>query len=279
MPAEYRMRLPVRRYEVDRFGFVHNHIYQQYLEEAAIQASAAAGVGPDWYHAHGTVWVIREIALEYLHPATLDDELEISTWVSDFRRVRSHREYAIHRVSDGQLLVHASTDWVYIDRARLWPIRIPAEVIAAFAIAEGNYVVPPARPVPATPPAVAKREWSVRRRAQRHEIDGMGHVNNAFYVTWFEQAILDTLAAWLPAEANTGWPCWRRHDIEYLSAILPGEEVEIVTRLVGMGQARAAWQQEVRRAGSADAAIKDQSVVLYLDTDMRPQRWSGELLS
>ena len=69
------------------------------------------------------------------------------------------------------------------------------------------------------------------------------------------------------------WPCWRRHDIEYVSAIMPGENVEIVTRLVGLGKARSAWQQEVRRVGSQDAAIKDSSIVLCLNDKRHVQPW------
>jgi len=275
MSNDYRMRLPVRRYEVDRFGFVHDYLYQQYLEEAAIQASAAAGFGPRWYDEHGTVWVVRDITVEYLHPASIDDELEIRTWIADFRRVRSHREYEIYRAGDQRILLRASADWVYIDRKTLWPTRIPMAALANFAV-DGRYAVPPARPVPPLAPEQALRESRCRRKVQRHEIDGMGHVNNANYVFWFEQAVLDTLAAWLPSSVGQGWPCWRRHQIEYLSAILPGEEVEIVTRLVGMGRARTAWYQEVRRPGSDDAAIKDSSTLLYLDERWRPQPWPRE---
>lgn len=275
--AEYTARCAVRRYEVDRFGLVHDHVYQQYMEEAAIEASAAAGFSPQWYDDHGTVWVVRDIVIDYLQPADINDQLEIRTWISAFRRVRSHREYEIRRQSDQQLLARAAVDWVYIDRRRLWPIKIPTEAMNALRLNE-RYAVPPTRPVPALPDAQAQREFRSQRRVQRHEVDGMGHVNNAMYVTWFEEGVLAALAAWLPPPAaQTGWPCWRQHHIEYLSAILPGEEVDIVTRLVGLGKARSAWHSEVRRRGSDEAAIKDDSIVLYLDDKRRLQRWPCDL--
>jgi acyl-CoA thioester hydrolase len=271
MAAIYTMHLPIRRYEVDQHSLVHDHVYQQYMEEAAIEASTAAGYGAAWYNAQGTVWVIRDMTIEYLHPASLDDALQIRTWVADFRRVRSRREYEVYRASDRRLLARADCDWVYITRRTLWPARISEAMMAALP-ATGAYAVPPARPVPALPPG-AQREHRCRRRVQRHEIDGMGHVNNANYVTWFEQATLDALAAWLPGGALGGRPCWRRHHIEYRSAVMPGEEVEIVTRVVGLGQARSAWRQEIRHSGSADVAVTDDSIVLLLDEQRRPQRW------
>jgi acyl-CoA thioester hydrolase len=276
MPAVYSAHLPVRRYEVDQHGRVHDHIYQQYMEEAAIQASAAAGFGPEWYNAQGTVWVIREMTIEYLHPANIDDELDIRTWIADFRRVRSHREYEVNRSIDQRLLVRADCDWVYIDRRKLWPIRIPEAAMTALRI-RSEYAVPPARPVPSLASAVQEREYRSGRHVQRHEVDGMGHVNNANYVTWFEQAVLGALDSWLPEGMLGGWPCWRRHQIEYRSAILPGEEVEIVTRLTGLGRARTAWYQEVRHRGSAEPAVRDKSVVLLLDAQQRPQPWPRKL--
>ena len=277
MPAIYTMHLPVRRYEVDPYSCVHDHVYQQYMEEAAIEASTAAGFSAQWYDEHGTVWVVREMTVEYLYPAGIDDQLDIRTWIADFRRVRSHREYEIYRRADGQLLVRASADWVYIDRKKMWPIHIPAEAIAALPDT-GHNAVPPARPVPPLPAQSPARSFVCRRRVQRHEVDGMGHVNNAVYVTWFEQAVIDALAVWLPPAAQGGQPCWRRHHIEYLNAILPGEEVEIVTRQVGLGRARAAWQQEVRRRGGDETAIKDSSVALYLDEQRRLRPWPRALL-
>jgi acyl-CoA thioester hydrolase len=271
----YTMHLPVRRYEVDQFSLVHDHIFQQYMEEAAIQASTAAGFSAQWYNEHGTVWVIREMTIEYLHPAAIDDELDIRTWVADFRRVRSHREYQVFRSRDHKLLVCASCDWVYINRATLWPIRIPEEAQAALPD-NSEYAVPPATPVPALAED-GQRQHASRRKAQRHELDGMGHVNNAVYVTWFEQAVLDALADWLPPRARTGWPCWQRHHIEYISAILPGEEVEITSRLVGLDRGRAAWLQEVHRIGSNQPAVTDECVVLYRDARRRARPWPKRL--
>ena len=272
--AEFTYHLAVRRYEVDRFGLVHDHVYQQYMEEAAIEASAAAGFDARWYDAHGTVWVVRDLVIDYLKPARINDRLEIRTWISDFRRVRSHRQYEIMRATDQQLLARAQVDWVYIDRNRLWPIKIPVEAMNALRLNE-RYAVPPTRPVPPLPSSL---EHCTRRSVQRHEVDGMGHVNNAMYVTWFEEGVLAALKKWLPvAETHPGWPCWRQHHIEYLSAILPGEDVEIVTRLVGLGQARSAWHSEVHRIGSDETAIKDDSIVLFMDFQRQPQPWPRDL--
>ncbi len=276
MSPHYTLRLKVRHYEVDRFGFVHNFVFQHYMQEAAIQASAAAGFSEQWYEEHGTIWVIRELTVEYLQPARAGDELEIHTWVADMRRVRSQREYETFRLPDMTLLVRASADWVYIERASGRPIRIPLEAQAIFGQGD-RYAVPPLRPVPPLPQERPARPFVSSRRVQRHEIDAMGHVNNAVYVTWFEDALAEVLNGFLAGLPDCRL-CYRRHQMEYRSPILPGEEVEIVTRLAGLGRTRAAWRQEVRRPGSEQPAVSDDSVLVLVDAEGRTRPWAAEVV-
>ena len=95
----YAWDLRVRSYECDMLGHVNNAVYQQYLQEAAIAASAHVGYDTAWYSARGTAWVVRQMSLEYVRPARAGDDLRVSTWISTFSRVRSRREYEIHRLS------------------------------------------------------------------------------------------------------------------------------------------------------------------------------------
>jgi hypothetical protein len=50
------------------------------------------------------------------------DEIEATTWIADFRRVRSRRDYVVH--AGERRVAHASTDWVFVDGATLRPRRI-----------------------------------------------------------------------------------------------------------------------------------------------------------
>jgi acyl-CoA thioester hydrolase len=115
MTRAFTRRFKVREYELDSFGHVNHAVYIKYLQEAAIEASADAGYDMDWYKAAGTQWVIRKLTARYHTPALYGDELEVTTWVSDLRRVRSQREYDVRRVSDGQRVLRARHDWVYMD--------------------------------------------------------------------------------------------------------------------------------------------------------------------
>jgi acyl-CoA thioester hydrolase len=77
--------------------------------------------------------LIRKHQIQYRQPAILDDELILSTWVSNVRRSQATRHYIIQRKSDGaQLaLVHSLGEWVNLDSGR--SIRIPKTLLSDFA--------------------------------------------------------------------------------------------------------------------------------------------------
>ncbi|MGH7455881.1 MAG: acyl-CoA thioesterase, partial [bacterium] len=112
---QYIRRFRVRHYELDSFSHVNNAVYANYMQEAAIEASTEAGYSPAWYREHGTGWVIRQLSIRYHFQAAYGDELVVTTWVSDVRRVTSNREYDIARASDGAQVARARVNWVYID--------------------------------------------------------------------------------------------------------------------------------------------------------------------
>jgi acyl-CoA thioesterase FadM len=66
--------------------------------------------------------VIRQQTIAYLAPRFYDDIIGLTTWVFDFCRIRSHREYELCRVSDRVVAALARADWVYIDAATLFPL-------------------------------------------------------------------------------------------------------------------------------------------------------------
>src|SRR5256885_2390139 len=68
-------------------------VFLNYLEEGAIQASAEKGYTYQWYNENKRVWFVRKATIRYFELVTYGEELELRTWVSDSRRVQSHREY------------------------------------------------------------------------------------------------------------------------------------------------------------------------------------------
>ncbi|MSP11568.1 MAG: hypothetical protein EXR62_01290 [Chloroflexi bacterium] len=266
--SRHTWEFKVREYEVDSFGHVNNAVYLQYLEQAAVEATVAAGFDMAWYAREGTAWVIRKMIIEYLAPALAGDHLSITTWVSKFGRVRANREYEIRRVADGLLLVRAQADWVYVDRTSLQPARLPRDLLDRFE-PEDQVAIPhqPFEREKVLPGPV--RQYIHRRRVERFELDGMRHVNNAVYLCWLEQAVVD-------ACADAGWPDARQmeagfamlsraHQIEYFHPAVKDDQIEIISRIYSGRRVSGTWYQEVRRAGTGEVLVSNYNTGASVD--------------
>lgn len=118
---------------VDQNGHVNNVAYVQWMQEAAIRHSEAAGCTTSTV-ALGAAWVARTHHVEYLRPGFAGDIITVLTWVSDFRRVRSLRKYKFVRAGQQTVLVQAETDWVFIDAKTGRARAIPDAIKSAFQI-------------------------------------------------------------------------------------------------------------------------------------------------
>ena len=160
------------------------------MQQAAIEASADAGYTIDRYDQMGVFWLARKTIVEYGRPARYGDTLEAQTWVSDFRRVQSNREYLITHQKTGEPVVRAQTNWAFLDKETLKPVRISAEMAHVFEPNDQQAIRYP-QPGQGERPTGLPRRYHSRRRVQHYELDPARHVNNAIYLQWAEQAIFD----------------------------------------------------------------------------------------
>ena len=248
VPPVYTAHVVVRHDELDRFGRLHAGVYLRYLAHAAVEASAAAGFDARWYSAAGTMWLVRRSTLRIVDPVRASGRVAIDTWVDDFRRVRSHRRYTL-RGEDGRPCADAVTDWVYVDAATGRPRRVPAEFAGAFGAVTGDGRERAAWQAPAPPSAPALATHRVRA----HDVDGVGHVNNAVYLDLLEQAVLDALdgAGWPLARlvADGGIPIVERADVEYLEGAVYGDRLAIATWFAPAANGLDAHHHVVREGG------------------------------
>jgi acyl-CoA thioester hydrolase len=133
MEAIYRIEIIVPAEAVDRNRHVNNVAYVQWMQDAAIQHSAAAGC-TRMTEAIGATWVARMHRIEYLSPAFAGEAITVLTWVADFRRVRSLRRYKFVRNADQKVLAQGETDWVLVDVATGRPRGIPSEMAKLFEL-------------------------------------------------------------------------------------------------------------------------------------------------
>ena len=118
--------------EIDSTGVVNNPCYLDYIAECGFQAISAFNWPLNKLKNLGFAIFLREIDIRYLQPAFYGDELEISTWVSDIRRVSAIRHYIIQRKNDGAIIAQAHTLGVWVNLTNGNPIRIPDEMLNDF---------------------------------------------------------------------------------------------------------------------------------------------------
>lgn len=231
---EYSWQLKVRSYESDAWGYLPTCGILRYLEQSAVAAADDAGYGNEFHRRNNSAWVIRRMTLLVPTPVRPGESLDISTWISSFARVRGGREYRM-RGASGQPVATALAEWVYINRTTSAPMAIPPEVDADFD--------PPGAPVGTyEPPTIeaaddvqAPIEHTVRRTVEWHECDSMGHVNNANYANWLDDAMLATIEA-----SGTGIDEQREsglrlhgeyYKLDYRRAARPGDQLDVTTRV------------------------------------------------
>ncbi len=134
MPAIFELRRTVQSSEIDDQGHVGNVEYLRWLQDAAVEHSAAQGWPKERYLEFGAVFVVRSHQIEYLQPAFAGDEIKVVTWVSSFHKFTTVRKYQVVRERDNLLLAKAATNWAFINWPNRLPKRFPKELIEAFIL-------------------------------------------------------------------------------------------------------------------------------------------------
>ena len=116
---------------IDEYGHVNNITYLQWMNDAALRHPAAI---PEFRQPENTGWFIREHRIEYLTSAYLGDEIEVRTWITEWKRVRVRRQYEFLRKSDGKVIAKGETQGIFVERTTGRPIAIPPETQALFPV-------------------------------------------------------------------------------------------------------------------------------------------------
>jgi acyl-CoA thioester hydrolase len=99
----------------------------------------------------------------------------------------------------------------------------------------------------------AQPQFEIAMQARFHEADLLGHVNNAVYLHYMEQAAIEHATyLGLTVEASRAFGgvfVARRHEIEFLRAAYPGDVVRVQTWLLEPRGARVTRCYQIYRAG------------------------------
>lgn len=118
------------------------------------------------------------------------------------------------------------------------------------------------------------------RTVVKNEIDQLGHVNNAEYVKWIQDAATEH---WFSVSSDDlkqkyVWFC-SRHEIDYKKQLYENENIEIRTWLGEAQGARFDRFVDIRVAGSPKPAVLAKTTWVLMDKDRgRPIRIKSDIL-
>lgn len=239
----YRVRFD----ECGPSGAARAAAYLRWAQDVAWIHSEQLGYDRAWYDARSLAWVVRGVQLVILAPSSSGDELAVSTRVTGYRRVWARRRTDMMTPA-GTLVGRAYTDWVMTD-GRGSPTRVPDEFRERFAVPPDPFE--PTRIQLSSVPAEAVALAFAVRPA---ELDPFGHVNNAVYVDWLDEAA-DACDARAADGAAPSLRVPRRYRLEYLLATPPAA-----------GLVASAWWE----GGGISYALHDSSRRLHLRARLEP---------
>ena len=112
-------------------------------------------------------------------------------------------------------------------------------------------------------------------------MDAQGHVNNAVYLHYVEEAAIEhaRLIGFSAAEMREMGGTWvvRRHAIAYRRPAFAGEELDVTTTIVSIERTRGTRRTAIVRDGELLAEAETEWV--WVGNDGRPRRLPAEAVS
>lgn len=122
---------PVRVYweDTDAGGVVYHASYLRFMERARTEWLRGMGISQSAVkESTGLAFLVRDMQIDFLRAALLDDELSVSVEVKE-RRAASILFAQTIRRADGVELIRAKVRVACVDVNRMRPVQIPADLI------------------------------------------------------------------------------------------------------------------------------------------------------
>jgi acyl-CoA thioester hydrolase len=120
------------------------------------------------------------------------------------------------------------------------------------------------------------KQFKTQLRVRYHEMDALGHVNNAVYQHYLEQAAVEHSEHLgfnqERCQELGGVFVMRRIEIDYLRPAVAGDNLEVTTWLETLRGPRAIRRYEIRKQGDEQLLVTAEALWVWVDTKaMRPR--------
>ncbi|MBR4755948.1 MAG: hypothetical protein IK076_03305 [Bacteroidales bacterium] len=171
----------VKCHEVDAAKKLKPVAFMDMAQEMAYQAAAAMHFGYDELIVLNKAWVLSRMHFRFIDTPAWGDSLEIRTWHRGAFGPFFVRDFVVLG-EDGRRRIEATSSWVVIDTVTRAMAR-PEDVLPKDDSSCSDFAIEsPASKVMI--PRGADPEYVTTRKVSYSDVDLVGHVNNARYVSW-----------------------------------------------------------------------------------------------
>jgi tol-pal system-associated acyl-CoA thioesterase len=125
--GEFSHKLRVYIEDTDAGGIVYYVNYLKFMERARTEFMRSLGFGKNYIFNSGLMFVVRDVAVTYMLPARLDDELEATARIMHLRGAGMVFHQSVRR--GGKLLAQGEVTIACVDRSGFKPRRLPPEMV------------------------------------------------------------------------------------------------------------------------------------------------------
>ena len=126
--GEFCLDLRVYIEDTDAGGIVYYVNYLKYMQRARTELMRSLGFGKKYIFNHDLMFVVRDVKVQYLRPATLDDELVATAEIRGLRGASMVMHQPVRR--GDQALAEGEVTIACVDRVGLRPRRMPPDMVA-----------------------------------------------------------------------------------------------------------------------------------------------------
>ena len=134
MSAEFSHKLRVYIEDTDAGGIVYYVNYLKFMERARTEFMRSLGFGKNSIFNYNLMFVVREVAVTYMLPARLDDELEATASIARLRGAGIVFHQSVRR--GDEVLAQGEVTIACVDRAEMKPRRLPPEMAARLQLTQ-----------------------------------------------------------------------------------------------------------------------------------------------
>lgn len=185
MSEEFTLHSTVAYADVDRDQVLTLGGVFKLLQEAAIKHADVYGLGAKAMVAKGESWVLNRIAASIARYPRYEEAMTVRTWSAGIRGFRGYRDLRVY--CGDELVLSASTLWVYVNLRTKSLARVPEELAAQFPVGQAEMFKPDLDRVRHEPPAATAPATEVALRYG--DFDGNSHLNNTAYFDALQTAL------------------------------------------------------------------------------------------